>query len=178
MPHSYIKEAQGKCYHRTREHLRPIYINLPSPKTHQPQTPNPKLHHSHIPKLSSHSKHTSQPKISTLAPALHPPVVFKDPSNPLSLTLVLMLAPQSRTCFDTYPILTPFPMSEQHPSCFSCPRDLNQHQLHLLHWRRLQLRASCQSVTYPQSPTVSQVLQATHVLQYPVHRTPCGHGYP
>ena len=36
-PHSYIVEAQGKHYCRTREHLRPIHTNFPNPLSHKPQ---------------------------------------------------------------------------------------------------------------------------------------------
>ena len=31
-PHSYIIEAQGKQFCRTREHIRPILLNIPVPK--------------------------------------------------------------------------------------------------------------------------------------------------
>ena len=40
---SYIMEAQGKQYHRTREHLGPIHINLPKPATPKPSPPRPKV---------------------------------------------------------------------------------------------------------------------------------------
>ena len=91
MPCSYIIEAQGKHYHGTREHLRPIHINIPSSKTHQPQPSIPKPLPFHIPKPNSHSKHTSQPKTSTSTPTLCPPSHFprlKQSSNPTSSTNV------------------------------------------------------------------------------------------
>ena len=38
---SCIMEAQGKQYHRTREHLRPIHINLSKPVTTMSSLPKP-----------------------------------------------------------------------------------------------------------------------------------------
>ena len=55
-PCSYIIEAQGKRYHRTREQVPPIHFNLP-PSAHQQQNPQtkqcisgPSLPKSHIPR--------------------------------------------------------------------------------------------------------------------------------
>ena len=55
IPHSYIVEAQGKKCRRTREHLKPIHINLPppAPKSHSKQSASrPKPKTTHIPKPS------------------------------------------------------------------------------------------------------------------------------
>ena len=40
MLYSYIMEAQGKRYHRTREHVWPIHLNIPCPAQPQPQPQN------------------------------------------------------------------------------------------------------------------------------------------
>ena len=45
IPCSYTIEAQGKRYHRTREHIRPIHLNIPVNTPHQWQTkPNAPKH--------------------------------------------------------------------------------------------------------------------------------------
>ena len=71
-PHSYIVEAQGKCYHRTREHTRPIPLNI-----HQPAVKTPKP--SHIPKPHPQTKTLFQPQKpkhpippTPKIPSLHP----------------------------------------------------------------------------------------------------------
>ena len=40
LPHSYIIEVHGKRYCRTREHLLPIHLNLPTPAKPQPLPPS------------------------------------------------------------------------------------------------------------------------------------------
>ena len=69
-PHSYIIDAQGKCYHRTREHTRPIHLNIPQPAI---ITPKP----SHILKPHSQIKTLLQPQTPK-----HPiPTAPKTPSS-------------------------------------------------------------------------------------------------
>ena len=104
--HSYVIEAQGKCYSRTREHLRAIHIKLPSPVTHKPQLPKPKVPPTHIPKPNLHLKHASQPKKLSPAPTSHTPSHIPRSTQLPRPTLPLMLPLQLKNYFDIYPPLT------------------------------------------------------------------------
>ena len=64
-PYSDYIEAQGKCYHRTLEHTRPIHLNLPQTAAKCPAKP-PKP--SHIKKPNPTFKTFPQPKKSTPPP--------------------------------------------------------------------------------------------------------------
>ena len=172
--HSYIMEAQGKCYCRTREHLRPIHINLPSPKTHQPQPPNPKPLPSCISKPCFHSKHTFQPKTSTPAHIPHPPVAFhglKQPSKPNpssnAAPSVEDLLWHLSSVNPSLSIITT-PQQLELPSVPTPPATLEE----------IAIESPHHSVTHQWSLTVNQVLPAAHAPQYPVHHTPCSQGYP
>ena len=126
VPCSYIIEAQGKCYHRTREHLRPIHINLPSPVTHKPQPPSPKyLQPASLSQI--YIQNTFPTTKFKCCPYLMSPVPFLGPCSPLSLPLLLMLPLQLINYFDTYPPLTPPPVLVKHHSNSRYPQDLIQH---------------------------------------------------
>ena len=78
-PHSYILEAQGIWFCRTREHIRPIHLNIPAPKQ---QPPKPNVYRplpSCIPKPNSNLKSVSHPKKYLPQPSLHPPVASPSP---------------------------------------------------------------------------------------------------
>ena len=103
MLHSYIIEALGKHYHRTREHLRPIHINLPAPKLTSNNPPTPS--HFHPASLNQCLTPNSLAKPNSQLQPLHHiyPAALPRPKQPSKPTLVLMLPQQSMTCFDTYP---------------------------------------------------------------------------
>ena len=89
VPCNYILEAQGKQYSKTREHLRPIqvniptiHINLPKPATPKSCPHKPKVLVSHIPKPNSQLKHTSHPKQYIPKPSHHPPSHIPKPTKP------------------------------------------------------------------------------------------------
>ena len=84
MLHSYITEAQGKCFCRTREHIRPIHLNIsvsstakqsPKPTT---KTPQP----SHIPMPNPHFTSVSQHKNLLPKHSLHPLSHIPKPHQP------------------------------------------------------------------------------------------------
>ena len=97
---SYIVEAQGKHYCRTREHLRPIHTNLFSPATHKPQPPKPKVLPTGIPKPNLHLKHTPHHKSQVLLLPYVPPAAFPGPCSPLNSPLPLMLPQLLTNYFD------------------------------------------------------------------------------
>ena len=114
-PHSYIMEAQGKCYHHTTEHIRPIHLNIPVGKAPK-QPAKPKPHSpvpSHIPKPSPHLKSVHQPKKHLLQPSVHPPscipkpIGLPKPSKPsanASLPCVKQLLQHLSTMYSLAPI--------------------------------------------------------------------------
>ena len=74
--HSYFVEAQGKRYSRTREHIRPIHLNIPLCKASHQQQPKPHIHTSEpscIPKLQPHLNLVCHSKMYLPKPSLHPP---------------------------------------------------------------------------------------------------------
>ena len=73
-PCSYIIEVEGKCFHKTREHIRPIHLNIPVPSTSEqfPMHSAKTLQPSHIPKPNPHHKSVPQPKKYLPIPSLCP----------------------------------------------------------------------------------------------------------
>ena len=81
VPCSYIMEAQGKRYCRTREHLWPIHHNLPNPAQPQPLPPKPKLPVTCILKPNPKHKHLLHP-IPLPGPSAKPLCCIPHPSKP------------------------------------------------------------------------------------------------
>ena len=72
---SYIIEAQGKPFCKTRKHIRPIHLNIPAPKAPK-QPPKPTVNTlipSYIPKPNSNLKLASHPKYYLPQTSLCPP---------------------------------------------------------------------------------------------------------
>ena len=72
-PHSYTVEAQGKSYDRTRKHVWPIHLNIPSPAQPQPQPPKQKK------SLPSHASLSPTLKANTLQAISHYQVHLQSP---------------------------------------------------------------------------------------------------
>ena len=109
-PHSYIIEALGKWFCRTREHIRPIHLNITALKAPKQQSPKPTTNTplpSHIPKPNSF------PTLKSTFPNLCciPPVAFPSPCI------------FSSHCIFPSPQLMPTPVLKQ----------LNAHNLTTLH---------------------------------------------
>ena len=101
-PCSYIIEAQGKCYHRNREHTRPIHLNifqqLPLNLQSKPHIPKHPHNIKHFPNENSPSP---LPKIPSLFPHSHIP----RPLHLLQPVLLLVLYPphQLINFYTTFP---------------------------------------------------------------------------
>ena len=83
-PSSYYIEAQGKHFHRTRQHTRPIHLNLPQSATKLPvKTSNPATSPSLTPTL------IQSPSLKGQTPHLNllhcPTAIFLNPYNPPGL---------------------------------------------------------------------------------------------
>ena len=174
VPCSYIIEAQGKHHPKTREHLRPIHINLPSPKTHKSHPPNPKPLPSCIPKPNSQSKYTSQPKTLTPVPIHVPPIFIPRPKQPSKPTHSANTAPSVKDLLQHLSSIDAFPSVIATPQEFKLASGPQPGLTPTATPEEIAVESPHHSVTYLQSLTMSQVLPATHALQYPVHHTPCG----
>ena len=132
---SYIVEAQGKRYHRTREHVWAIHLIITSPAQPKPLNPQPKPSITHIPKPNPKSKHTPGeiplPNPSAKAPITFPILQSHILPNPLRLMQLHL----SKTFFNTYPPQTLSPAVILHLRNSECPQHLHQHQPHLSHQR-------------------------------------------
>ena len=76
-PCSYIMEAQGKHYSQTREHIRPIHLNIPVGTSLKQQPSKPKTNSpvpSDMSKPSPHLNSVYQPKMYLPQPFVHPPL--------------------------------------------------------------------------------------------------------
>ena len=183
-PHSYIMEVQGKHYCQTREHLRPIHLNIPVGKSPKQQPSKFKAHFpvpSHIPKPSPNLKSVYQPKMYLPQPYLHPlvtslhPYVCPSPHSPK------LMFPSHRSCnyYNTNLPLTAHPLSLVLTLCsLSYPQALDQYLLHLTHWRRSAQRALTVHQSHHWHPATLTVnpavtLPITPALQHQLHPPEC-----
>ena len=171
---SYMEEAQGKCYYRTREHTRPIHLNIPQPAV---KTPNPSC----IPKPQPQPKILPQPKwpkqyipLSLKHLPCIPTAIYPGLYIPANLYPKLTLPPHmSSNCYNTFPPslgLCLGPPINVIPWHSSFPQELIQHLLpHALHWRRFRLRVLTQlwQSQVPQHP-VTPATQCPAVTPLPI----------
>ena len=163
-PHSYIIEAQGKRYCKTREHVLPIHINI-SPPIHQQQNPHSKLcisgpspPISHIPRPNHSIPSLSTPSGLQRSPLPHPTL-----QSPSCIPCLAHTNKAGTACPKTEDLnlhlstITPSPVLVCNQRNLRHPQHLNQHQPHLTSLRRSwKLR--------PPSPPDSQASTASYSL--------------
>ena len=163
-----------------REHIRPIHLNIPVGKTPKQQPPKPEAHSpvtSHIPKPNPSLKSVYQPKKYLPQPSLHPPscipklVYLPKPLQMPSAYASPVLSNFYSTCLPSTALSLPLMLT---PCNLSCPQALDQHLLHLAHWRRLAWRVLAgHPQSHPQCPaTLPVTLQASSAATLPVVPAP------
>ena len=141
--HSYIIEAQGKRYCRTREHVQPIHLNLPHPAQQQ-QNPHkkqcisgPSLPKSCIPRPSHSNPSLSRPSILPRLPIPHHCAKL-----PLHIPCLIHTSKAGTVCPSVEDLLlhlatiTPSPVLVHNLRNLRHHQHLAQHQPHLQHQRR------------------------------------------
>ena len=126
-PHSYFIEAQGKRYHRIREHLWPIHPNLsPLHNINYLHNPNTKYTFPTFPSQTLSAN--TFPQTLHYQDLLYTPMSYPIHPRPQHLPIQLLHPLPSETSFDTCLPSTPPPVLVSHQRNSAHPQHLHWHQ--------------------------------------------------